>query len=1038
MSTTWGRVAASLVLAVAVASELRADDAEAELTAAIARKDPVAALSAARSAVVAREAAHSGDPRAFAATLDELAGRLGPLQGPEAASFIESLHERSLRLQEAVVGARSFSLVGTLDRLSEHHYNEGHWAECEAIDRRVLELRLAEQGEDHPEVAQARRNLALDLYREGRFGEQEPYLRAAVVSLERITPQPSGQLGDAVGELAECLRAQARYAEAEPLFVRALDIGASARATVLSNLSGLYRDQNRYGEALWRQSQALEIEASSPEPNRTRLVALWNNMAELYRFQGDMKEAERYYVKAVDGARLALGPGHSRLGTLLNQLAELYRETGRLSGAETLYREALAIKTGALGADHPDVAHTEEGFGRLLAASGRPEEAEIAFRQALRIREARLGPGHPDLAETRVALAEFLEDRPGRRTEACTLLDAAISALDSTTADPRSLAQALSVRASMKRRGGDRTGAREDLERSLRLVERLRPEAGGGEQTRARFGSRYAADFARLAGWLVEDGDLDGAFRAAERSRARALLDQLDSAHVLIEAIEPEERARFSKREAEVLSRLAADRGRLQQVDASAASSDAERAALAERIGAAQAEYQRLYEDIRNASRLWRGFGSSHEPVGIADAQRRAVPSRGVLLSYLVSDERALLFVVPPSGAAAAVHCLEVSPKAGQVLGVAPGLLTGSTLRRMLAPESVDPTAADGLLTRLGRPPMQGRERPALHRQLHALFETLVPAAVWHRLRSSREVVVVPDHLLHRLPFEALVVGLEPGTTRFWIDQGPAIRYAPSATTLLALSDRAASANRRLVSVADPVYDTQEGSDPAKDAPARPQVPTQAAPLLRGGLSLSRLPGTAREAAAIRAAFAAQGLGGRVTSLEAGEAREPRVRALLPEGRYLHLATHGLVDDGGTELFATLALTPPPSLIGPEDDGLLQMHEILALRLDADLTVLSACESRIGSIVAGEGVFALSRAFLIAGARRAVASLWPVEDSSTAALFGALFRDVARADANDRRPDYPVALARAKRMLRGQPATADPFFWAPFVLEGMP
>ena len=587
MSASWDRVAASLILAVAVELGASQADQEAELAAAIARKDSVATLTAARSVVLTREIAHAGDPRALAAALEELAGRLEPLEGPEVAAFVGSLYERSLRLQEGVVGRQAFSLVATLDRLSEHYYDQGHWAECEAIAPPAFSSCVSQsRARAIPDVAQARRNLALDLYRLGRFSEQEPQLRTAVESLERITPRPSSQLGDALGELAECLRAQARYAEAEPAFLRALDIGASARETVLSNLAGLYRDQNRYGEALWRLSQALEIEESRPEPRRTRLVALWNNMAELYRFQGDTREAERFYLKAVEGARLNLGPSHPRLATLLNQLGELYRETGRLSAAESLYREALAIKTQALGADHPDVAHTEAGLGRLLAASGHPADAEAAFRQALQIREARLGPNHPDLAETKVDLVELLGSQSGRRDEARALLDAAISSLDSNTADPRSLARALSVRASMKRRGGDRAGACEDLERALGLVERLRPEAGGGEQTRARFGSRYAADFARLAGWLAEDGDLDGAFRAAERSRARSFLDQLDSAHALMEGLDGEGRQRFSNREAELLSRLAADRQRLQQLDASAGAPSAERAALTDRIGA--------------------------------------------------------------------------------------------------------------------------------------------------------------------------------------------------------------------------------------------------------------------------------------------------------------------------------------------------------------------------------------------------------------------------------------------------------------------
>ena len=187
--------------------------------------------------------------------------------------------------------------------------------------------------------------------------------------------------------------------------------------------------------------------------------------------------------------------------------------------------------------------------------------------------------------------------------------------------------------------------------------------------------------------------------------------------------------------------------------------------------------------------------------------------------------------------------------------------------------------------------------------------------------------------------------------------------------------------------------------------------------------------GTIREAEAVEAALRGSA---EVVALQGASAREPAVRQALSGKRYIHLATHGL--SGGEALLAGLALTPPtggePS---GDDDGFLQLHEIYGLTLDADLAVLSACGTNTGTIVAGEGVFALSRGFLVAGARRVVASQWPVDDASTAALMGDLFRRVAGTD-----PDYARALRDAKLRLRGSPAWADPFFWAPFVLTGAP
>lgn len=938
---------------------------------------------------------------------------LGLLAVPAAGGDEEARRslERALAEDEQRLGSRSFGLIAALQRLSDYHFDAGAWAEAEAVDRRILAIRLAQQGTDHVDVAVARKNLALDLYRQGRYAEQEAELLEAARRLEGHQPAAARELADALGYLAEAVRAQGRYREVEPLFRQALALGPTSRSTLLSNFAGFYRDQNRYAEARWRLSQALALEEAADPPDRVELVAVWNNMAELYRFQGDEREAERYYVKAVTTAREVFPPQHPRLGTMVNQMAELYREEGRLAEAEPLYREALTIKKGALGDVHPDVAHTHDGLGRLLATVGRPAEAETHLRRSLEIRTMHLGPSHPDTAEARLALAELLLGQPDRTGEAAGLLDASITALGRTTASARVRARALSIRAGRRREAGDAVGARHDLSNALDLVERLRPEAGGGEQTRARFVARHSADFARLARWLVEDGEVASAFVVVERGRSRALLDQLAAAHVdLLDGVAPDERDALQRREATLLGRLAWER---QQVSSLETRRAWDEAALArQRLAAVEAEYERLYEDVRNASVRWRGFSTNR--VADVPAAQRAVPPGGLLLSYLIDDTQALVFVVPPPGNPVAVLRLTVPEEAARVLGVAPGDLTAPKLQRVLAAETLDPQAPDGLLARLGRVPAGSGARPALVRSLGALFRVLVPAPLWSRARSSREVVVVPDHLLHRLPFEALVVQSAPEGPRFWLDEGPPVRYAASATTLLTLAERReTSARTGIVSVANP-----EWHGPGSVAP-----------------SLEPLPGSAREAEEVRAAWTREGRAADLTSIEGAEAREPRVRSALPGARHIHLATHGLVDDTRGELFASLALSPPADP-GPEDDGLLQLHEILRLPLDAELAVLSACESRVGKVVAGEGVFALSRAFLIAGSRRVIASLWPVADEASAGLVARVFEGLARAERTGAPLDHAANLALAKRQVRSQPGLADPFFWAPFVLEG--
>jgi CHAT domain-containing protein len=312
----------------------------------------------------------------------------------------------------------------------------------------------------------------------------------------------------------------------------------------------------------------------------------------------------------------------------------------------------------------------------------------------------------------------------------------------------------------------------------------------------------------------------------------------------------------------------------------------------------------------------------------------------------------------------------------------------------------------------------------------------LVPAAAWKEFRGARAVTIALDGALYRLPFEALTVGpaSDRAAARAWIDEGPAIRYAGSATSMLGVVQRraraagdSARATTACLSVSDPDF-------------------------ARGAAAATRweaLPGTTRESASIVAAFAPES----VRVLSGAAATEAAVRATLAGERYLHFATHGYVGARGHDVLAGLALTAPPlaragetpggSVTGgpatdPGDDGLLQAFEILDLPITARLVVLSACETQRGTRVEGEGVFALSRAFLAAGAERVIATLWSVNDASTATLIGDCFRSIAAARRRGGAVAYAEALRDAKRALRRDPRFADPFYWAPFTLTGAP
>jgi CHAT domain-containing protein len=158
------------------------------------------------------------------------------------------------------------------------------------------------------------------------------------------------------------------------------------------------------------------------------------------------------------------------------------------------------------------------------------------------------------------------------------------------------------------------------------------------------------------------------------------------------------------------------------------------------------------------------------------------------------------------------------------------------------------------------------------------------------------------------------------------------------------------------------------------------------------------------------------------------QATEERVKAIGRDVRYIHLATHGLLN-ARLPLNSALVLTMPETATEGRDNGLLQAWEIFeSLRIDADLLVLSACETALGTEMGGEGLVGLTRAFQYAGARSIVASLWSVADESTPELMKRFYSYLKAGRTKDE------ALRSAQiDLIRGR---YTPFHWAAFQVIG--
>jgi CHAT domain-containing protein/predicted negative regulator of RcsB-dependent stress response len=321
------------------------------------------------------------------------------------------------------------------------------------------------------------------------------------------------------------------------------------------------------------------------------------------------------------------------------------------------------------------------------------------------------------------------------------------------------------------------------------------------------------------------------------------------------------------------------------------------------------------------------------------------------------------------------------------------------------------------------------------------LFQRLL-APVLHRIPSAAKVTIIPDGPLAVLPFEALIQKGAPvwkdaqwgraltGVT-FAGDLHP-FAYAPSLTTLALLRaelDKRGEPTDNLLVIADPIFSPkderaqQAGSVTVDEATKRTMVR-----LMSGDdkLELPRLAETQRLAQDLARLYGKQATV--YTGLQAQ--KETFFTQVAPEiDRFSHIvfATHGIYSSqipGVMEPALTMTMIP----VGR--DGFLRMTDVMALKLNAQVVALTACQTGLGEHVTGEGVMSMGRAFHYAGAEAVLMTLWSVDERASVMLVEHFFEELK----NGSRPSE--ALASAQTYLR-ENGYDHPFFWAPFVLVGL-
>lgn len=885
------------------------------------------------------------------------------------------------------------ALVIPLNELGQLYMEKASYAKAASVLQRAL--KIAEQTSPTSEnTALSLNNLAALYEAQGQYASAEPLMKRALEIFEKIEPPATFELTASLNNLAQVYYAQGKLVEAEPLYLRAIAIIeklpqteatqlADNYAQILDSLGQLYDERGDYTGAETSYKRAIAIADASTERKHPKLSQFLNNLGLLYYRIGNYPASKQLLMRALDMKMKALGQKHPEVATTLNNLGLLLKIDGSYEEAIKAHQTALAIREQVLPPNHPDLALSLNNLATLYKETGQYDNSEQFFKRALRIYEAVLGPRSPYVALTLTNLGVLFEAKGDTRR-----------ALEY-------LSRGLDVR-----------------ESNLSLFISI-----GSEAQKLSYMSLLTGETHSLVSQDVALGGKDPqATRLALTTVLRRKGRVLDVISEEIAAL----RRRVSVRDRVLLDQVSTVRSQLATL-IFRGPGELSSARYQELIKKLESEEQRLEAEVslRNTE-----YGVQRQAVSIQSIQQ-LIPGDNALVEF--------------------VRYRPFDPTAKQVNAFLAPRYAVYVLRKtgepMLIPLKDEAAIIDSNIVKL-------RAKMRRPNQDVAPLARTVDAEVMQPVREAfpalRKFLISPDGALNFIPFAALV-----DERNQYLVQNYSISYLTTGRDLLRLR-RPSHSRQPPVAVANPLFSNSIGGTISTAGPERTRGTSNSEDFRN--LKFPPLPETTQEARIVKAYLPA------TTVLVDSSATEAAFRNLKGP-LILHVATHGffLPDQRGPASRTSTLVSAQSDLLevpneeiienpllraglwlaganlregGGQDDGVLTALETGSLDLDGtELVVLSACETGVGDLQDGEGVYGLRRALFIAGVRSAVVSLWKVASDGTAELMTKYYEHLLRAHEGRAETLRQVQL----EMLKSKGTSndrSDPYFWAGFIPLG--
>ncbi|MBU2514604.1 tetratricopeptide repeat protein [bacterium] len=1011
----------------------------------------------------------------------------------------EELLKSAIILYEQSAGADDPDALFAKESLASVYKTQGQFQQAREILNQVYQIKSSTLGDKHPETIITMGGLAEVIHKMGEYDEAEPLYQNAILLFKEEIGEEDPELYTIIANMAQLHQDQGRYGEAEALFLKVYDFEKSALGedhpnTIidLNNLAGIYRLQGKYGQSETAYIEALNLIKDVLGETHPETISIMNNLALLFENLGLYDQAEPLYKTAMKYSEEVLGTTHPTTLALMNNLASLYESQGVFERSEPLYNKTIQLNTQVYGPEHPNTiaginnlgylylmqneydkaeplftkvyeiwrAQLGERHQKTLKAlnnlarvyhwQGETDKAEAMFITALNLRKEVLGAKHPDVVRSMIDFSALMITQKKYRAAEDLLLETITLAEEILGDKHQYTFEAINNLAKLYEIMGETDKALKTMQigfdRRSEFFDRVLWAAG--ENTRQSYIELHKPEQDRFLKLLVSKNDIASARLALHSSLQRKglLLKITSEIHKIVEMMNTPE----LKNKAEELHEK---RKQLASLTLSGPTTETPEEFRKTVVGL-ENDLEELQAEMGRISMI---YHLASQPISVEKVFKN-LEVEDVLVDYIAYNDEgtdkmfAVVAQTDPQKCFVWWNCI------GNKINIVPlgNLASIKKVVDIFREVIQDEDSEEEDLLETG------------YDVFNKVWKPLLPY-----LKSKKSIYIVPDSVLHLLPFDAIV-----NENDNFLIESTDLKVLSSSRDLVVST--LPDAEGEFIILAGPDYDLEKASVlETKKAIASKRSGVDRGLRISHGLrslsfepllgaeiegktikqvsdSFEALPGAEDEGKAIDEVARKQA-GTSIIYLNQ-DAEENQLRSIGKSPKMIHIATHGFFLQAEERLKKRLLslqrggvqTAPPPGdnpllraglafaginsnapflgEIDTDNDGVLTALEVLSLNLSGTrLVVLSACETGVGEIYAGEGVYGLRRAFQEAGVKSVVNSLWPVSDEGTRRLMTAFYQNLF-----DGVPPRKALKAAQLELLNSE--WSAPYYWAAFVL----